>query len=59
MVGDYSDWWLVNSTFVRVETKDNSFVDHTSGKEEGEYKRNATSKKKDTYFVYKRVFHIV
>ena len=35
MVGDFSDWWLVNSTFVRLETKDSDFVDHTSGTEEG------------------------
>lgn len=29
-VGDASDWWLVNATFVREETGYKDFVDHTS-----------------------------
>jgi hypothetical protein len=34
-VGDASDWWLVNATFVRDELADKSFVDHTTMTKDG------------------------
>ncbi|XP_052249271.1 uncharacterized protein LOC127857034 [Dreissena polymorpha] len=34
-VGDGTDWWLVNATFVQEELDNKGFRDHTSGSNEG------------------------
>ena len=62
-VGDSTDWWLVNASFVQLDSEDDTFKDHTTNSDEGKYIKGVLKQYSCLYvfiqYVYRKRFGLV